>query len=196
MKLESLLEAILFAAARPLKIKQLAEITQTEADEVKSALGSLRARLDQTESGIMLQDSGHEFELVTRPEASDAVSKVVNAEFQGELSRPSLEALTVLAYCGPMTRPELEQIRGVQSSLIIRNLMLRGLVEQKEDAKLGQPMYTVTFDFLNHLGIENVSALPHYAEMHGHSAVSDVLAQLEETPQSQEGTSKPEDIPV
>lgn len=195
MKPESLLEAVLFAAARPLKVKQLAEITQLDADEVQSALGSLRTHLDERESGIMLQDNGREFELVTRPDATEAVSKVVNAELQGELSRPSLEALSILAYCGPMTRPELEQIRGVQSSLIIRNLMLRGLVEQEDDAKLGQPMYAVTFDFLNHLGIENVTSLPRYEEMRGHSTVSDVLAQLEESPQ-REPTEPMRDIAV
>jgi segregation and condensation protein B len=180
MTLDALLEAVLFAAARPLKTKQLVEITQSDTDAVTSALGELRERLEKATSGVMLQENGHEFELVTRPEATDAVAKVVNAELQGELTRPALEALTVLAYCGPMTRPELEQLRGVQSSLILRNLMLRGLIEQKEESKLGQPTYAVTFDFLNHLGIDTVASLPSYDEMRGHSAVADALAQLEE----------------
>ena len=78
----------------------------------------------------------------------------------GELSRPSLEALTILAYRGPLTRPELEQIRGVHSSLILRNLLLRGLIEEKEDARLGQPLYSVTLDFLRHIGLASVEELP------------------------------------
>jgi segregation and condensation protein B len=78
-----------------------------------------------------------------------------------------------------MTRPELEQIRGIQSSLILRNLMLRGLVEEKEDTRLGQPMYSITFDFLKHLGLSNVEALPDYEDLRGNSTVSDVLQDLE-----------------
>jgi segregation and condensation protein B len=181
MTSESLLEAVLFAAARPLSLKKLAEIVQLDADDVQSDLEHLRERLDASESGVMLQNNGSDYELVTRPEASDAVAKVVTAELQGELSRPSLEALSILAYCGPMTRPELEQIRGVQSAMILRNLMLRGLVEQKEELRFGQPVFAVTFDFLNHLGIENVTSLPHYEDMRGHAAVADVLAQLQES---------------
>lgn len=180
MKLDALLEAVLFAAARPLKLKQLAELCDAQPDAIQSALEALRTRLDGMESGVMLQDNGQEYELVTRAEAADAVARIVNAEMQGELTRPSLEALSILAYCGPMTRAELEQIRGVQSSLILRNLLVRGLIEQKEEAKLGQPLYAVTFDFLNHLGIENVASLPKYEEMRGNATVTDVLAQLEE----------------
>ena len=182
MTLDALLEAVLFAAARPLKAKQLAEIVQAEPDAVQSALTTLRERLDAQGSGVMLQENGQEVELVTRAEASESVAKVVTAEAQGELTRPALEALSILAYNGPMTRAELEQIRGVQSSMILRNLLLRGLIEQKDEMKVGQPMYAVTFDFLNHLGIDQVSSLPQYDEMRGHNAISDVLAQLEERP--------------
>ena len=81
------------------------------------------------------------------------------------VSRPSLEALAVLAYRGPLTRPELEQIRGVQSSMILRNLMIRGLVEMKEDLRLGQPVYRVTVDFLKHIGADRVESLPDFEKL-------------------------------
>ncbi len=181
MKPDALLEAVLFAAARPLTVKQLAELTDLESDDVSSALEILEKRLDEAASGVMLERHGKESELVTRPDAADAVAKVVNAEISGELTRPSLEALTILAYCGPMTRAELEQIRGVQSALIIRNLMLRGLVEEKEEGKLGQPVYSVTFDFIRHLGIKGVDSLSDYESLRGHSAVEDVLNELEQS---------------
>lgn len=179
MKLESLLETLLFAAGKPLTVKRLAEITNASADEVHAALLALQSRLDGSESGIMLQQNGHAYELVTRPEAAEIVSHVVREEAAGELTRPSVETLSILAYCGPMTRPELEQIRGVHSSMILRNLMMRGLVEEKEDERLGQPMYAVTFDFLNHLGLSGVEALPDYAALRGHAAITDVLHDLE-----------------
>ena len=116
---------------------------------------------------------------MTQPDAARAVAKVVNAEISGELTRPSLEALTILAYCGPMSRAELEQIRGVQSTLILRNLMLRGLIEEQPEEKLGQPLYAVTFDFLRHLGLKSVESLPEYEELRGHSVVQDILAENE-----------------
>ncbi|MFH1621396.1 MAG: SMC-Scp complex subunit ScpB [Patescibacteria group bacterium] len=185
MNLDQILEAILFASARPLTIKYLSDVSREPAEKVKEALNTLRARLLESESGIMLQDNGTSFELATHPETAEQVARVTSEEAAGELTRPSLEALSILAYCGPMTRPELEQIRGVQSSLILRNLMLRGLVEEKEDARLGQPVYSVTFDLLNHLGLPNVESLPDYQELRSHSTVLDVLKDLDD------GSGKP-----
>lgn len=176
---DSRLEALLFAAAKPLNIKRLADAVELQPAEVDAELKRLADRLDTSGSGMMLQQNGTSYELVTRPELAEDVRRVVNDEAAGELSRPSLEALTILSYCGPMTRPELEQVRGVQSSMILRNLLLRGLIEEKDDTRLGQPVYAVSFAFLNHIGIPSVESLPDYAALRGHSAVSDVLAQLE-----------------
>lgn len=182
MKLDQTIEAILFVGAKPFAVKRLAEITKHPVADVQDALLKLGERLETSGSGVVLQNNGQSYELVTHPETSEVVADVINEETSGELTRPQLEALAILAYCGPMTRPELEQIRGIQSSLILRNLMLRGLVEENEDTRLGQSAYAVTFDFLNHLGMKNVEALPDYSELHGHSSVNDVLRDLEEKP--------------
>lgn len=182
MSLSSQLEAILFAAGKPLPIKRLAELTEQTPDEIKKAMQELSELLDERKGGIMLQSHGNEFELVTRPEAAEVVRQVVTMEAAGELTRASLEALTILAYRGPMTRPELEQVRGVQSSLILRNLMIRGLVEEKEDQRLGQPTYAVTFELMNALGLPSVTSLPDYEELRGNATVQDVLNDLAETP--------------
>jgi segregation and condensation protein B len=180
MTLEGMIEAMLFASGKPFTLKRLAELTDKTPDEVKDALQALESRLDEMKSGIMLQRQGHEVELVTRPEVSDLVKRVVKAESSGELTRPSLEALTILAYRGPLTRPELEQIRGVQSSMILRNLMLRGLIEEKEEVRLGQPTYAVTFDFLNALGLSSLEDLPDFEELHHHQTVESMLTSMEE----------------
>lgn len=179
MTLDQTLEAVLFAAAKPLSAKRLSEVSRAETKDVAEALKVLGERLDASQSGVMLQKNGSDFELVTRPDAAEAVAQVVNEEVQGELSRAALEALTILCYRGPMTRAELEQIRGVHSSIILRNLMLRGLVEQKDEDRLGQPVYAVTFEFLNHLGVKSAEELPEYAELRGHAVLTDMLAQLE-----------------
>lgn len=184
MTLAATLEAILFVAAKPLSKKRLAEVTQASAEEIASALLMLQSHLEQMGSGLMLQEHGHEVELVTRPETAEAVKLVAKVDAQAELTRPSLETLTILAYRGPLTRPELEQIRGVQSSMILRNLMLRGLVEEKEDTRLGQPVYAVTFEFLNHLGLSSIQSLPEYEQLRGHAVVADILTQLEQAPQA------------
>lgn len=182
MTLDALLEAALFAAARPLRLKQLSEITHAASEDVVEALGALERRLDAAQSGVMLQQNGQAVELVTRPEASDVVATIARAETHDELTRAALEVLSILAYCGPMTQPELEQIRGVHSSVMLRALLMRGLVEEKEEERLGQPMYAVTFQFLHHLGIPSIKGLPEYEALRGHETVVDVLGQLERAP--------------
>jgi segregation and condensation protein B len=176
--LETKLEAVLFAGARPFSVRRLAELCNATPKEVEDAFKGLEERL--SDSAIMLQRAGQDVQFVTRPEFADIVKQVARDEVSGELTRPSLEALTILAYRGPLTRPELEQIRGVQSAIILRNLMMRGLVEEKEDSRLGQPTYAVTFDFIRHLGLKSVDELPEYAELRGHENVVDVLKDMEE----------------
>lgn len=177
--LSALLEAVLFAAAQPMTAKRLADLTSSSTDDVKNALSELQGRLETSGSGLMLLTKGGDVELVTRPEMAEVVRGVLKAEVQGELSRPSMEALAILAYRGPMTRPELEQIRGVQSALILRNLMMRGLVEMGEETRVGQPTYSVTLDFYKHLGLSKPDELPDYQTLRGNSAVEQALAELE-----------------
>ncbi len=178
MTLEAKLEAILFAVAQPLTVKRLAELADAKADQVKEALERLAEHLKHEAGGLQLALHGQEAELVTKPDAAEAVRAALKQEAQGELTRPSLEALAVLAYRGPLTRPELEQIRGVQSALILRNLMMRGLVEVKEDARLGQPIYGVTLDFLKYLGADRVESLPDFETLHANASVEQVLDEL------------------
>lgn len=173
------LEAILFAAPKPLSINRLADLIQSSREDVAAQLKALAQRLEESRSGLLLQENGGTYELVTRPEHAEVVKHVAKTAGEDELTRAAVEALTILAYRGPLTRPELEQIRGVQSSQILRNLMIRGLIEEREGTHLGQPVYSVTFAFLRHLGLSSVDALPQYDELRGHAAIADVLNQLE-----------------
>ena len=178
MTIEPRIEALLFASAKPLSFKKLSELLGVSVADIQEGVGALKERLSAS-SGLQIQTNDQLVELATKPEHADVVSKVAKDEQAGELSRASLETLTILAYCGPMTRPELEQIRGIQSSMIIRNLMLRGLIEEAEEERLGQQVYRVTFDFLNHLGIASVDQLPDYAVLRGNESIADVLKELE-----------------
>jgi segregation and condensation protein B len=190
--LDAKLEAVLFAGARPFSVKRLAELCGATPTEVEEGLKHLDDDLEG--SAVMIQRAGNDVQFVTRPEHAELVKQVVRDEVMGELTRPSLEALTILAYRGPLTRPEVEQIRGVHSSIILRNLMIRGLVEEKDDIRLGQPTYAVTFDFIRHLGLRSVEDLPDYEALRGHENVVDVLKDLEET--KQEATPSDREVTV
>lgn len=172
------IEAVLFAGAKPFSIKKLGDLIGAPSPDVEAALKEFDEKLE--DSSLMLQKVGNEVQLVTRPEYAELVSQVVRDEVLGELTRPQLESLTILAYRGPLTRPELEQIRGVHSALILRNLMLRGLVLEKEDRRLGQPTYAVSFDFVRHLGMKSLEELPDYEALRSHENIVDVLKDLEE----------------
>ncbi|MBD3251162.1 SMC-Scp complex subunit ScpB [Candidatus Uhrbacteria bacterium] len=181
MSLDQRLEAILFTGAKPYAPNKLAQLLDVDVTQLTAAIEVLRERLQDT--GIMLQQSEQEIQLVTQPQFAEDVKKVARDETVGELTRASLEALTILAYRGPLTRPELEQIRGVHSSVILRNLMLRGLVEEREDQRIGQPTFAVTMQFIRHLGLQSLEDLPDYEALRGHENVVDVLKDLEDEQQ-------------
>lgn len=157
----SKLESILFAAGKPLSLKRLADMLAVSATEVETAAQELEQNYRSAEHGLEIIIHQGEAVMATRPEHSDLVKEFIKAEELGDLTRPQLEALSVLAYRGPLAKAELEQVRGVNCSLILRNLMIRGLVEisDEEDA---WPRYQVTVDFLRYLGLSSVNELPEY----------------------------------
>lgn len=184
--IEAHIEAILFATAEPMTVRKLANIVGASKEDVEQGAKTLAERLENETSGIRLILKDEKAELVTASELSETVRKALKQDVEGELTKPSLEALTILAYRGPMTRPELEQIRGVQSSMILRNLMMRGLVEMKDDTRLGQPLYAVTVEFLKHVGLSKQEDLPEFEQLSHHAAIADVLSDLEAADQPQD----------
>lgn len=178
MPLISKIESLLFIAAKPLTIKKLANLIEVKEKEVEEAVRALKEKYNQKESGIQIMSDGKDIQLITNPENSKIIKEYLKDETTGELTRPSLEALTIIAYRGPMTKLELEQIRGVNCSLILRNLLMRGLIEAAEDKTRAQTVYKATFDFLRFLGLRELSELPDYEKLRN----NDLLARLlEET---------------
>ncbi|MDP3985872.1 MAG: SMC-Scp complex subunit ScpB [Candidatus Veblenbacteria bacterium] len=154
-------ESILFAAGKPLALKKLADMLGVTVGDVEAAARELNERYREAGHGLEVILHQGEALMVTRPEYSDLVRQFLKVEELGELTRPQLEALSVLAYRGPLSKPELEQVRGVNCSLILRNLMIRGLVEVVgEDGPV--PHYQVTVDFIRYLGLSATSELPEY----------------------------------
>jgi segregation and condensation protein B len=117
-------------------------------------------------------------QLATNPAAAEAVRLFAKEEVGGELTRPSLETLTIIAYRGPMTKPEIEQLRGINCTLILRNLLLRGLIEERDDLSKLQPVYSVSLDFLRHLGVKKVSELPDFVRFHNDPQINRMIEEL------------------
>lgn len=175
------IESLLFITTHPLTIRRLAELISVSADEIEIALEKLRKDYKDRDGGVMIIKNGKEYQMVTSPDCAKLVEEYVRKEETGELTRPQLETLTVILYRGPISKPELDQIRGVNSSLILRNLMIRGMVEEQENKKTDSILYGATIDFLKFLGIGDVSELPEYEKLNGSKALADLLNQMKET---------------
>ncbi|MBI2483275.1 SMC-Scp complex subunit ScpB [Candidatus Uhrbacteria bacterium] len=170
------IEALLFLAARPLRIRKIAEILGVEIARTHSAIEEFRTAWNARNGGTVVAVLGEEVQLLTHADCAAVAEAFAQAEVRGELTRPQLEALTVIAYRGPITKAELEHIRGVHCGVIIRNLLLRGLIEQRMDAQRHEEVYTISMEFLRHLGLPDLQALPEYERLHGHLVIDQYLA--------------------
>lgn len=175
MSLPSQIESLLFVAARPLTVKRLCEATGATKEEVVAALDAVAAKHNAEGSGIRILRNGNDVQMSTAPDNSKSVQDFLKDETTGELTKPSLETLTIIAYRGPVTKAELEQIRGVNCSLILRNLLMRGLVEAQGEPYEPQTTFRVTMDFLRFLGVSGVEELPDYDKLRSHENILRVL---------------------
>ncbi|MEK7122269.1 MAG: SMC-Scp complex subunit ScpB [Patescibacteria group bacterium] len=164
MTLASRIESLLFVAQKPLSIKKLAELCSVDHQAVHTSLDELAEVYTMDARGIVLLRNNDHAEFATHPEHTDTVTAYTKEEVTGELTRAGLETLTVVAYRGPITKSALEQIRGVNCTIVLRNLMMRGLIEQSGEEK-GEKRYGVSIDFLRHLGVARAEDLPDYGTL-------------------------------
>lgn len=159
--LDSYIEAILFLEGEPIKIKRLAEILKKSEKEISDALKILEEKL--SDRGIKLLKKDNAVMLASAPEASDICEALSKEEFNKDIGRAGLEVLTIVVYQGPITRSEIDYIRGVNSVFTVRNLLVRGLLERKINPKDGRSyLYSSSFRFLQFLGVNNINELPEY----------------------------------
>lgn len=175
MNLTPQIESVLFVASAPLAMKKIARILEVDEQEVKAAIEVLSDSYMGHESGIHIVQSGDMVQMITNPRHRDVVEHFTKAEVSDELTRAQLETLTVIAYRGPITRPELEQIRGVNCAIILRNLLVRGLVVEKDSKEALMPSYEISIDALRFLGISGAEELPKYSELHAHAHIEGAL---------------------
>ncbi len=162
-ELKSAIQALLFISGSPLTLDRLVSIFEEASQEqIEKQLEMLRQEYETPGSGLMLVEVAGGFQLTTRPEYAGWIRKFKSSKGPTKLSRPALETLAIISYKQPITRMEIEAIRGVNVGGIIRNLMERRLVKiaGKKDVP-GKPMlYGTSLEFLNYFGLKDLSALP------------------------------------
>jgi len=164
-------EALLFIAATPLSVSELVKATEATPEEIVAALDELARQLQTGGRGLRLQLHDERYALTSAPPAARAVARLLGLSRTERLSAAALETLAIVAYRGPVTRGEIEAIRGVDSSGVSQTLVARELIEAVgRRTTVGQPIeYAVTAGFLRHFGLASLAELPPLGEVNGQS---------------------------
>lgn len=163
LKLVSILESLLFVCGEPMSVEKLSKVTGRSKEEIEDAVQELKKGLE--DRGVVLIEKEDRIQLGTRPEHAEYVERLIKSDFSEELSRAAVETIAIIAYKGPISRADIEYVRGVNSSFTLRNLMLRGLIERVENPKDARAyLYKVSFEFLQHLGYTKIDEFPGFEE--------------------------------
>jgi len=178
--LKSSIESLLFVSGEPVKLAKIAKICEVPKDDVSREIGALNADYKNSESGFFIIQKDDSAQLGTNPRNSEIVSRLISGELQADLSRSALEVLAIIAYRGPITRVQIDTVRGVNCSYVLRGLMVKGLVGRKETADIRGYLYEISFDFLKSLGIANVQELPDWENLSKNEKVEELLNNSEQ----------------
>jgi segregation and condensation protein B len=165
--LKGRIEAILFVAGEAVSIKDMAKALAVGEKELKTALDKIGSEYDYEQRGFMLKRFGDKVQLATRPLYSEDVLRLLQPVQQQSLSQAAMETLAVVAYKQPVTRAEVEQIRGVKCDYSLQSLTTKGLIQEagRKDT-IGRPiLYATTDTFLSHFGIATLEDLPPLPEV-------------------------------
>ena len=170
LSLNARLEALLFAAPSSVSLAQLAAALEIPVPEVEKGLAVLQERYSL--GGLRLQRHQGRFQLTTAPEAAQLVERFLGLDATSHLSRAALETLAMIAYQQPVTRPEIDAVRGVNSDGVLKSLLNKGLIQETGRAERpGRPiLYSTTPDFLQHFGLNSLEELPPLQDTVGETA--------------------------
>ncbi len=163
-KLQSEILSILFVSPKPVSLPELESALGATPDQIREAVSSIVAA--NHNSGIILLANNDRLQLATNPDNSQAVKKFLALEMREKLSDAALETLAVIAYRQPVSKAEIENIRGVNSQYTIRHLLIRGLIEKTgstTDKRV--QLYRPTLEFMQHLGLKDMKDLPDFDEI-------------------------------
>ena len=161
--LEQKLEAVLFWKGEPVSIKKLSQIFSKTEEEILTALKKLEESL--VGRGVSLIRKEDEVAMGTSKDTSELIEKLTKEELIRDLGKAGLETRSIIIYQGPISRAEIDYIRGVQSTFILRNLMIRGLVEKIANPKDQRSfLYKPTFELLSYMGLTKIEDMPEFKE--------------------------------
>ncbi len=185
LSLAAKIEAILFWKGEPVKKSRLAELAGADMEATEKALAELEKNLEGR--GLQLIFTGEEVLLGTAAFTGPLIEHLVKEELIKDLGKAGLETLAIVLYRGPVSRRDIEYIRGVNCSYILRNLLIRGLVERVEKKEKQQrgAFYEPTTALLGYLGVSRASDLPEYAKMQEEIAERQKAADAENKPEPQ-----------
>ena len=163
-KLKSQILSVLFAASKPVLISELVEVLGDDESKIKDAISELMSQ--NKDSGIIILAINNKVQLATNPDNSTQVKKFLSLELREKLTDAALETLAIIVYRQPISKAEIENIRGVNSQYILRQLLIRGLIEKiaSESDKRSQH-YRPTLELMQHLGIKDIKELPDFEEI-------------------------------
>lgn len=166
------IQAILFYLAEPVNINFLSKVLELSREKTLSIVGKLGNSL--MNSGLRLVFHNDEVVITTAPEYSSIIEKIIKEERERDLGKAGIETLTIVAYKGPISKKEIEYIRGVNSQYALRTLLLRGLIERRNsETDMRVVGYNITSDALRFLGLSHISDLPEYEEVRKSLEVSE-----------------------
>ncbi len=167
-KIKNIIECLLFFSDKPLSIDKLAEIIEIEnREKIKEAIGELEREYELRNSGLQVLNIAEGYQFCTRPEFSSWVRRLYKSQTTFYLSLSALETLSIIAYKQPVTRAEIEKIRGVDTSYVLRTLLERKLIRISGRKRLpGRPIiYGTTQEFLRYFGLRDLSEIPSLDEI-------------------------------
>jgi len=197
LELLAQLEAVLFASDAPLPLERLVEALEGDPEAVRLGLEALRAAVEAPGRGLLLVEVAGGYRLVTRPEVAPALLRLQRLRLRSRLSRAAVETLAIVAYRQPVSRPEIEQLRGVSVDHVITALLERRLVRVVgRRAVPGRPLlYGTTREFLEHFGLRDLGDLPPFevpAEAAAAMAAALGSGGVEPAPLAEAGSPDPE----
>lgn len=186
MNIESQIESILLFKNEPVTLAELSKWLKVPRENLQLAISNLQK--EYKDKGIVIVSNGEEYSLGTNPENSTLIEALQKEEFSRELGRAGLETLAVILYRGPISRREIDQIRGVNSGFILRTLLIRGLIERTDEVAPSTALragrsytYKPTLKLLEHLGVRSVEELPAFDQ-----AFKKMEEFVKETPDNQD----------
>jgi len=175
-KTKSIIESILFARGEEISLSQLAKIIEIKKEEILPIVEELVAQYREEKRGFSIVKNGDNIQMTTNPQNAEFVEKTIKKNLQESMSRTALEVLAIVAYRGPVSRADIEAIRGVNSSFTLRNLLMRGLIVKatNENDQRGY-LYNISTEFIKKMGMEKIADLPNYESLSKDERVESII---------------------